>query len=811
MSSNPWLEPLVDNIPDDLRERVRWGNWTDKHPYAAAETKSGKFPVSTASLHLIGVNRPGEWTTFDSALEAYRRRADMVRGLAYLLHADDGFVGIDIDNCLNQEGSVKPWAQPILEKFETYWERSPSGTGIKGIIRAQLAPKVPSVNHIGDGTVELYATNRFFAITGHIIGGASREIGECQSELDWLLQYLGVFRPKAESQGSYESRKWPLADLEAIIEGCAWMRHCRDDAEILPEQEWYGELSVVGRCKDGTQLAHDLSRPHPNYTHRETTKKLHQARTAAGPVRCETVANKLGQGQFCNSCKHWGRISSPINLGTPVSEPYQRFESEDHVDDWPEPLPFVADGIQQLRDDVLLGSLGEYARALQQATETPAELPILTVLGVLSTAIAGKAEIEAEAGYSEPLNIYASPILESGNRKTAVLTAATRPLTTYENRLRERLKPEIDRLESERKSKSAIIDKLRRKLNDGSEEEIRRIAALEAELPSAPNYPRLFSSDCTPESLEVMLADNDGRAAVISDEGGILDVMAGRYSQKAPNLDVFLRGHSPAPLRVDRMGRHTSVDSPHLTILISPQPSVIAGLRDKEFLRGRGLLARFLFALPKSLVGQRALKAMPIPPQTVECYERIVRQLLDWKPEQRITLRLSTSAYSEWKDFQRAIETQMAEKGRLCQLRDWGSKLPGAALRIAGLLHIAQWADLLSVMSGEIERAEIDVAIEICATLVSHAAAVFNLMYEDPHILTARRLLKWLLSRQTQEISKRDCYRQHHPHVFKRMEEMNQSLKVLEEHHLVRLGKRSTKGRPEELIYVNPALVKLEL
>ena len=51
---------------------------------------------------------------------------------------------------------------------------------------------------------------------------------------------------------------------------------------------------------------------------------------------------------------------------------------------------------------------------------------------------------------------------------------------------------------------------------------------------------------------------------------------------------------------------------------------------------------------------------------------------------------------------------------RLCNLRDWASKLPGAALRIAGLLHVARLAKFLSALSLELEESEIQIAIEIC-------------------------------------------------------------------------------------------------
>jgi hypothetical protein len=427
------------------------------------------------------------------------------------------------------------------------------------------------------------------------------------------------------------------------------------------------------------------------------------------------------------------------------------------------------------------------------------------VLGVLSTAAAGKVEIEAESGYVEPVNLYVCPVLESGNRKTAVVQHATKVLGDYEKGERERLGPDIARLESERKTKEVVIDKLRKKLKDAEAAEIRHIAELEADLPVVPRPPILFTADVTAERLEVLLEANAGRLAVISDEGGIFDVIAGRYNT-TPNLDVWLKGHCQGHVRVHRMERATLVDKPHLTVLISPQPAVLSGLRDKEFIRGRGLLARFLFALPESPVGSRQLVPCHMPARVTAEYHELITRVLEWRPEEPRILRLSPEAYGRWKEFQRSLERQMANGGRLCTLRDWASKLPGAALRIAGLLHVARLAKFLSALSLELEESDIQIAIEICTTLTSHAIAVFGIVSEDPMLTKSKRVMRWISEQQQPEISKRDCFRAHRPHLFGRVEEMDACLKVLADHHLIRVAERKTGGRPFAVIEVNPAL-----
>lgn len=60
------------------------------------------------------------------------------------------------------------------------------------------------------------------------------------------------------------------------------------------------------------------------------------------------------------------------------------------------------------------------ADALSASTETPFDLPALLSIAVVSSCVAAKVVISAELGYLEPLNIYVCPMMESGNRKTAV-------------------------------------------------------------------------------------------------------------------------------------------------------------------------------------------------------------------------------------------------------------------------------------------------------------------------------------------------------------------------------------------------------
>ena len=68
--------------------------------------------------------------------------------------------------------------------------------------------------------------------------------------------------------------------------------------------------------------------------------------------------------------------------------------------------------------------------------------------------------------------------------------------------------------------------------------------------------PRLIVDDASPEKIASLLCEQGGRLALFSAEGGIFDILAGRYTSNGmANFDVFLKGHAGDPIRVDRIGR----------------------------------------------------------------------------------------------------------------------------------------------------------------------------------------------------------------------------------------------------------------
>jgi hypothetical protein len=76
---------------------------------------------------------------------------------------------------------------------------------------------------------------------------------------------------------------------DALLNRCAFIRHCRDDAVTLTEPEWYAMVSNVGRCADGPEAVHRFSAPYPDYSPQETDAKILHALQDTGPHSCAYI------------------------------------------------------------------------------------------------------------------------------------------------------------------------------------------------------------------------------------------------------------------------------------------------------------------------------------------------------------------------------------------------------------------------------------------------------------------------------------------------------------------------------------------
>lgn len=412
--------------------------------------------------------------------------------------------------------------------------------------------------------------------------------------------------------------------------------------------------------------------------------------------------------------------------------------------EWPEVNPFSSDHGLEIPGSLLPGVFGEFSTALSKAMETPAALATMITLGTLSTAANCKFQVQAQEGWKEPLNLFTLIALPPGSRKSPVFSNCLAPIQSWDLEQREIKKAEIKRQQAERLNQEELIKRVRQQAAREENELERRILfdkvlKMTDELQEVEAFPATFTTDATPEALSQKIAEQDGRFAVLSDEAGILEVMNGLYSEGKANLDIYLKGWDGGAMRIDR--KTSSIDcNPYLSVVLAIQPKIVFNLGKKSALQGNGLMERFLWVIPRSNLGERPTLSRPVPEELQDAYGILIKNILSLPNENRL-LRLDSGADNEFQKFRVYIESQIGRGKEMAEIAGWASKLPGQAIRIAGLLHIAEYGSKCPM---KISRSTLMVALEFAALLRSHALVAFSAMCGDSTEYAARKLLEYL-------------------------------------------------------------------
>nr|WP_054698614.1 DUF3987 domain-containing protein [Geotalea toluenoxydans] len=397
------------------------------------------------------------------------------------------------------------------------------------------------------------------------------------------------------------------------------------------------------------------------------------------------------------------KIESPVEKTAADKAPAETRSEESsaetegtHGDTWDAPLLFGEIDTPEIPAHLLPGYLGEFCQAVSDATQTPPGLAVMFALAAVAACLAKRFEVSPYGDeYCEPVNVWTVTALDPGNRKTAVKTAITAPLTEWEQEEAARLRPDIKRIKHQREINQKAIDQIKARAAKadtsaaGRDDLLKEITEIEEDTPDELIAPRLWTDDTTPERLQSLLLDHGERMALLSDESGVFEVMGGLYSGGKANLNVFLQGHAGSSVRVDRQGRTVMLHKPALTFGLTVQPEIIAdlGKGNKTCFRGNGTLARFLYSLPKSRIGTRDVtQRVVITKEVKEAYRTGIMKLLDIEPdldskgqEKARVLTLSTEALEVWHQFSQFIEDKQGPDGEFYSFQDWTSKLPGAA------------------------------------------------------------------------------------------------------------------------------------
>ena len=482
-------------------------------------------------------------------------------------------------------------------------------------------------------------------------------------------------------------------------------------------------------------------------------------------------------------------------------------------EEWPDPVPLSNSyPVPLFPTDVLPDWVGDMVSAVATATQTPADLAGSIALACLSTATMGRVMVEPWAGWQEQTTLFTCCALPPG--KSVVFDMLTRPIRDAERDLVEQVWPQVIETQTE---KAALVRQAETALavagktpGDVDAMNQAKAAALEADEYQVVSKPMILADDITPEATKTMLAQQGGRASIMSAEGGIFATIAGRYSG-VPDLDVYLKGHAGDDLRVTRKsGPVEEVDRAALTMGLAVQPSVLTDIGQLPGFESRGFLARFLFTLPKSTVGYRDATPPPVPAMVGEIWHRRIKELTHvmWAAS-TTTLPLTPEAQDRVARLEVEREPRLRPGGEWEPILAWASKLTGTILRIAGLMHIAE--NITTGWRRPITAESIDIAAYLGHHYAAHALAVWG------HMVTtatgpAPALLDWLKRTGRTETTRREIHRA----LNRRLDltGIDTGLTLLEQHGYIRIHRPPANGkggrRPSPRIQLHPNLTKPE-
>jgi hypothetical protein len=166
-----------NNIPHEMRIYPQWVVWR----YEDTDSKKPtKVPYSAKTGHLASVTDPNTWAGFDECVNAMS--SGWYAGIGFVLTENDPYSFIDLDDTKGDQTALDRQIK-IFNEFNSYAERSPSGSGLHIIVKGAI----PSGRR--RSFIEVYSSLRYMTMTGDIYRNAP--INDCNELLNVLWGQMG--------------------------------------------------------------------------------------------------------------------------------------------------------------------------------------------------------------------------------------------------------------------------------------------------------------------------------------------------------------------------------------------------------------------------------------------------------------------------------------------------------------------------------------------------------------------------------------------------------------------------------------------
>lgn len=188
----------------ELTSRNQWVCW--KIGKSKADGRFEKVPCTPDfPPYSIDALDPSHHMSYEEALWAsntFISPGGGIEGIAFVPSTEDPFCFLDIDNCIDRDtNDFVPWFGRLLEKLDSFAYFTPSGKGMRIVVRGKLSNGGGHYiyqDEEGDHALEAYDSNQFLTFTHPIW---DRPIKEAQEWLDDLKKVNASSPRKGLGQG----------------------------------------------------------------------------------------------------------------------------------------------------------------------------------------------------------------------------------------------------------------------------------------------------------------------------------------------------------------------------------------------------------------------------------------------------------------------------------------------------------------------------------------------------------------------------------------------------------------------------------
>ena len=165
-------------VSDELKDYDQWLCWEEVED----GDRSRKLPrVPDGSWDPASTNDPSTWGTFEEAHDACESREGV--GVGFVLTKDDPYLVVDFDGVRDPEtGEVEDWVMSAVDRFDSFTEISPSGTGLHVWLKDVAKPEWWS----NTKEIDVYDSGQYITVTGDHAEDTPLSCTEPSRFEDWL-------------------------------------------------------------------------------------------------------------------------------------------------------------------------------------------------------------------------------------------------------------------------------------------------------------------------------------------------------------------------------------------------------------------------------------------------------------------------------------------------------------------------------------------------------------------------------------------------------------------------------------------------